>query len=90
MSDSNETSSTTEQPGAQPPAPTRTTDARGAARAGTIIWGVILLVVAALYAADIVFNLDVVHGWMVVVWGALGLGALLVVGGLIAAATRRK
>jgi hypothetical protein len=59
-------------------------------RAGTVIWGVILVAVAAMYFATAQADLDEVSGWVILAWGILALGAVLVVGGLIAAASRRQ
>jgi hypothetical protein len=88
MSDNN-TTNNLGYPDAQFPSAV-TTDARPRIRVGTIIWGLILVAVAALYVGNAIFDLDAVDGWKVITWGALALGALLVVGGLIAAATRRN
>lgn len=59
-------------------------------RAGTVVWGVIMVAVAAMFFATTRLDLDEVSGWVVVAWGVLALGAVLVIGGLIAAATRRR
>lgn len=60
------------------------------ARASTIVWGMILLVVAALYAARLLIDFDLVDPVPALAWGITGLGAAVVVVGLIAAATRRR
>lgn len=66
-----------------------TTDARPV-RAGTVVWGVIMVAIAAMFFATAQLDLDEVSGWVVLAWGILALGAVLVVGGLIAAVTRRS
>jgi len=68
--------------------PEPTTDARPV-RAGTVIWGVIMVAIAAMFFATAQLDLDRISGWVILAWGALALGAVLVVGGLIAAMTRR-
>lgn len=68
----------------------KTPDARPRVRVGTIVWGLILVVIAAFYAANAVVDLDAVDGWKVITWGALALGAVFVVGGLAAAAARNR
>lgn len=70
------------QPGTAP-------DARPV-RAGTVVWGVIMVAIAAMFFATAQLDLDEVSGWVVLAWGILALGAVLVVGGLIAAITRRR
>jgi hypothetical protein len=59
-------------------------------RPGTVIWGVIMVAVAAMFFATAQLDLDEVSGWVILAWGVLALGAVLVVGGLIAALTRRN
>ncbi|MHA6669209.1 hypothetical protein ACX3O0_10120 [Homoserinimonas sp. A447] len=59
-------------------------------RPGTVIWGVIMVAIAAMYFATAQVDLDEVSGWVILAWGILALGAVLVVGGLIAALTRRN
>lgn len=58
-------------------------------RAGTVIWGVIMVAIAAMFFATAQLDLDEMSGWVVLAWGILALGAVLVVGGVIAALTRR-
>lgn len=58
-------------------------------RAGTVIWGVIMVAIAAMFFATAQADLDEVSGWVILAWGVLALGAVLVVGGVIAALTRR-
>lgn len=58
-------------------------------RPGTVIWGVIMVAIAAMFFATAQLDLDEVSGWVILAWGILALGAILVVGGLIAALTRR-
>ena len=65
------------------------TDARPV-RAGTVIWGVILVAIAAMYFAITQVDLDEVSGWVILAWSILALGAVLVVGGLVAALTRHR
>ena len=72
---------------ASPPA--ATTDARPV-RAGTVTWGVIMVAIAAMFFATAQVDLDEVSGWVILAWGILALGAVLVVGGLIAAVTRGR
>jgi hypothetical protein len=69
--------------------PAATTDARSV-RPGTVIWGVIMVAIAAMFFAVAQVDLDEVSGWVVLAWGILALGAVLVVGGLIAAVTQRR
>lgn len=59
-------------------------------RAGTVVWGVIMVAIAAMFFATAQLDLDQVSGWAILAWGVLALGAVLVVGGVIAAATRRR
>jgi hypothetical protein len=76
------------------PTPAGPTSASGSAdarpvRPGTVIWGVIMVAIAAMFFATAQLDLDEVSGWVILAWGILALGAVLVVGGLIAALTRR-
>lgn len=57
--------------------------------AATVVWGCILLLVAGIYGVQLAFDLDLLAGSPSPAWLLLGLGAILVVGGLIAALTRR-
>lgn len=58
---------------------------------GTIVWGVILVIVAALYAVQVAIDLGAIGGIEISpAWIVLGVGGLLVVGGLAAALTRRR
>lgn len=59
-------------------------------RAGTVTWGVIMVAIAAMFFATAQVDLDKVSGWVILAWGVLALGAVLVVGGLIAALARRS
>lgn len=59
-------------------------------RPGTVIWGVIMVAIAAMFFATAQLDLDEVSGWVVLAWGILALGAVLVIGGLIAAVARRR
>jgi hypothetical protein len=69
--------------------PATAADARPV-RAGTVIWGVIMVAIAAMYFAITQVDLDEVSGWVILAWSILALGAMLVVGGLVAALTRRR
>jgi hypothetical protein len=69
--------------------PTTAADARPV-RAGTVIWGVIMVAVAAMFFATAQLNLNQVSGWVILAWGVLALGAVLVIGGVIAAVTRSR
>lgn len=64
-------------------------DARPA-RAGTVVWGVILVALAAMFFATAQLDLDEVSGWVVLAWGILALGAALVIGGLITTVIRHR
>lgn len=66
-----------------------TTDARSV-RAETVTWGAILLSIAALFFAGTQLDLAEVNGGIVLAWSALGLGAVLVIGGLVAAIFRKR
>ncbi|MEX1079667.1 MAG: hypothetical protein WED09_11225 [Homoserinimonas sp.] len=59
-------------------------------RAGTVVWGVIMVAIAAMFFATARLDLDAVSGWVVLAWGILALGAVLVIGGVIAALTRKR
>lgn len=56
----------------------------------TIVWGCILLAIAALYGVRVAGELDLVQFELRPAWVALGIGAILVVGGLAAAVSRRR
>jgi hypothetical protein len=58
-------------------------------RVGTIVWGFILVGIAALFFAWAQFDLAGFNPAVVVTWSVLCLGALAVIGGLIGAVTRR-
>jgi hypothetical protein len=58
-------------------------------RVGTIVWGFILLGVAALFFAGIQFDLAGVNPAVVATWAVLGVGALAVIGGVLGALFRR-
>ncbi|QEE60664.1 hypothetical protein FVA74_03030 [Salinibacterium sp. dk2585] len=58
---------------------------------GPIVWGVILVIIAALYAVQVAVDLGAIGGIDISpAWIVLGIGGLLVVGGLAAALTRRS
>lgn len=59
-------------------------------RASKVVWGVILMATAALFFAVPGLDLGEVGGWVVLVWASLGVGAVLVIGGVIAALPRHR
>lgn len=85
----NDTTST--QASTAPTNGTATTDTtyRGA-RAGTVVWGFIIIGVAALAFTATQLDLSVYHPGVVLAWVAVGIGALAIVGGLVAAIFRRR
>jgi hypothetical protein len=58
-------------------------------RVGTIVWGIFLVGVAALFFAGAQFDLAGFNPAVVATWAVLGLGALAVIGGLVGALVRR-
>ncbi|AWB89950.1 hypothetical protein [Homoserinimonas hongtaonis] len=70
-------------------APTPPPRTRRPVRMSTVVWGVILLGLAALFVTARVVDPNIVDGWTALAWGGLGLGLILIVGG-IAAASRRS
>jgi hypothetical protein len=58
-------------------------------RVGTVIWGFILLGIAALFFAMARLDLSEVSPGVIAAWVVIGIGALAVVGGLIGAIVRR-
>lgn len=60
------------------------------ARTGTVVWGFIILGVAALAFTATQWDLSDFHPGIVTAWVAVGLGGLAIVGGLIAALFRRR
>ncbi|WP_403022989.1 hypothetical protein [Salinibacterium sp. GXW1014] len=68
-----------------------TEDTERRALSGPIVWGTILVIIAALYAVQVAVDLGAIGGIDISpAWIVLGLGGLLVVGGLAAALTRRR
>lgn len=80
MTDHIDTASTTSVVGEQP----RTV------RISTVIWGFILLSIAALFFTIAQFDLTRVNPGIVAAWVVIGIGSLAIVGGLIGAAVRRR
>ncbi|HRN30090.1 MAG TPA: hypothetical protein PK781_10960 [Terrimesophilobacter sp.] len=64
-------------------------EVRGA-RTGTVVWGFIILGVAALAFTARQWDLSEYHPGVITAWVAVGLGGLAIVGGLIAALFRRR
>jgi len=58
-------------------------------RVGTIVWGFILIGVAALFFAGTQFDLAGFNPAVVATWAVLGVGALAVIGGVLGALFRR-
>ncbi|GAB3039221.1 hypothetical protein GCM10027052_19060 [Parafrigoribacterium mesophilum] len=58
-------------------------------RVGTIIWGFILVAIAAFFFAGTQFDLAGFNPAVVATWSVLGLGALAVIGGVAGALFRR-
>lgn len=63
--------------------------ARRPVRMSTVVWGVILLGLAALFVTMRVLDPNIIDGWTALAWGGLCLGAILIVGGIAAASRRR-
>ena len=70
--------------------PSAPSSAKRPVRVSTVIWGVILLALAALFVTTRVLEPDLVDGWTALAWGGLGLGAILIAGGIAAAVRRRE
>lgn len=64
-------------------------DAGSPVRVGTIVWGFIIVGIAALFFAWAQFDLAGFNPAIVATWAILGLGALAVVGGVVGALFRR-
>ena len=60
------------------------------ARVGTIVWGFILVGIAALFFASAQFELDRLNPAILATWVVLSIGALALMGGLAGALLRRK
>lgn len=58
-------------------------------RVGTIVWGFILVGIAALFFAWAQFDLAGFNPAIVATWAVLGVGALAVIGGVVGALARR-
>lgn len=69
--------------------PARNNDFRGA-RTGTVVWGFIIMGIAALVFATTQWDLSVYHPAVIAAWTVVGFGALAIVGGLIAAIFRKR
>lgn len=69
--------------------PTAYGDHHGA-RTGTVVWGFIILGVAALAFTATQWDLSEYHPGIITAWVAVGLGGLAIVGGLVAAIFRRR
>jgi hypothetical protein len=69
------------------PTPTKPSDSRLPARAGTIVWGGILLLAAAIAATASLVD-AVIYTPEFVLWTIIGFGGLLVLAGLIGAVAR--
>lgn len=85
----NDTTSTPASTTANATTSTTTTTYRGA-RTGTVVWGFIILGVAALAFTATQWDLSAYHPGIIAAWVAVGIGALAIVGGLIAAIFRRR
>lgn len=66
-----------------------TLENRGA-RTGTVVWGLIIMGVAALAFAATQWDLSVYHPAVITAWTVVGIGVLAIVGGLLAAIFRRR
>lgn len=69
--------------------PATTPQRRPGVRVSTIIWGVILLIVAAFFVAGQFVSFEGVGVFVALSWATLGLGVVLAIGGIIAAISRR-
>jgi hypothetical protein len=58
-------------------------------RVGTIVWGFIIVGIAALFFAWAQFDLAGFNPAIVATWAILGLGTLAVIGGVVGALFRR-
>ena len=59
-------------------------------RAPTVVWGFILIGIAAVFFTFTQFDLSGVGPGVVIAWVVLGIGALAIVGGLVGALFRRR
>lgn len=60
------------------------------ARTGTVVWGFIIMGVAALAFTATQWDLGEYDPGVIAAWVAVGIGALSIVGGLVAAMFRRR
>jgi O-antigen ligase len=67
--------------------PVKTTDSRLPARTGTIVWGGILLLIAAVSAAATFVDTSI-YTPTFILWTIVGFGGLLVVAGVVGAIAR--
>lgn len=72
------------------PADAGTTLENRGARTGTVVWGLIIMGVAALAFTATQWDLSVYHPAVITAWTVVGIGALAIVGGLLAAIFRRR
>ena len=86
MNSTNSTS-TSSTPGAGTAAPHRE---HHGARTGTVVWGFIIMGVAALAFTATQWDLSEYHPGVIAAWVAVGIGALAIVGGLLAALFSRR
>lgn len=70
-------------------APTHYGESRGA-RTGTVVWGLIIMGIAALAFTATQWDLSVYHPAVITAWTVVGIGVLAIVGGLLAAIFRRR
>lgn len=59
-------------------------------RISTVIWGFILLSIAALFFTIAQFDLTRVNPGIIAAWVVIGIGTLAIIGGLVGAAVRRR
>jgi hypothetical protein len=78
------TNDTTTEIGVQPPASARPV------RVGTVVWGFMLLGLAAMFIVFAQIDLSRFNPAIVLTWVILGIGALAVVGGVVGALMRRR
>jgi hypothetical protein len=60
------------------------------ARVGTIVWGFLLIGLAAVFFVTAQFDLGRFNPAVIAVWAVLGIGVLTVIGGLAGALLRRR
>jgi hypothetical protein len=59
-------------------------------RVGTVVWGLILIGLAAMFFVFAQFDLSGFNPAIILTWVVLGVGALAVVGGIVGALMRRR